>query len=99
MRTFNIHGHVLGFTYGNSWDPDTVAKWRAEGRKFVDVCRPTTWLYVDGHWISTSKAPDIISYALLAESEFELIEYLNSEGVYESEVIRMAEKGILPEQS
>ena len=82
MRTFNIHNHVLGFTYGNSWDPDTVAKWRAEGKAFIDICRPTTWLYVDGHWISTSKAPDIIGYALLAESESELIEYLKSEKVY-----------------
>lgn len=82
MRQFNIHGHILGFTYGNSWDPDTIAKWKAEGKRFVDVCRPTAWLYVDGHWISTSKAPHIIEYSLLADSEEELIEYLKSEEVW-----------------
>lgn len=85
MKEFNIHGHILGWTMGNSWNPDIVAKWRAEGKSFVDVCRPTIWLYIDGHWISTSKAPDIIMYALLAESEFELIEYLKSEGVYDTQ--------------
>lgn len=85
MKEFNIHGHILGWTMGNSWNPDIVARWRAEGKSFVDVCRPAIWLYVDGHWINTRKAPDIIMYALLADNESELIEYLKSEGVYDTQ--------------
>lgn len=95
MKEFNIHGHILGWTSGNSWNPDIITRWKSEGKTIIDVCRPTIWLYIDGKWIATHKAPEIIMYALLASNESDLLEYLKSEGIYDSETIRMAEERVL----
>lgn len=80
----HIFGHSFEIAFScSSPDPGTIKEYKARGIHYMQTSDLTSWICVDSVWYSSSncKSPINELYELidLAETEDELVEFINSQ--------------------